>query len=133
MKAADGSDSLDTSSNKIPLLLGDQTLWWVMNDLNTEQHKHFFSTDPMGIEVQITVFGFKESSPWNDMMFIKWKMINKSGNDYDECYITLWDDPDIGIEWPIAEPVLSSKDAQLARLADVGTDFVYDAGARAGI
>jgi dTDP-4-dehydrorhamnose 3,5-epimerase len=31
----------------------------------------------------------------------------------------LWNDPDIGIEWPIAEPVLSAKDARAPRLADV--------------
>ncbi len=30
-----------------------------------------------------------------------------------------WDDPDIGIEWPITEPVLSDKDAGAPLLADV--------------
>jgi dTDP-4-dehydrorhamnose 3,5-epimerase len=31
-----------------------------------------------------------------------------------------WNDPDIGIEWPLAEPVLSGKDAAAPRLRDVG-------------
>jgi dTDP-4-dehydrorhamnose 3,5-epimerase len=31
----------------------------------------------------------------------------------------LWNDPDIGIEWPVREPVLSSKDAAAPRLKDV--------------
>lgn len=31
----------------------------------------------------------------------------------------LWNDPDIGIEWPIDEPVLSGKDQQAPRLKDV--------------
>jgi dTDP-4-dehydrorhamnose 3,5-epimerase len=30
----------------------------------------------------------------------------------------VWNDPAIGIEWPIAEPVLSGKDANAPRLAD---------------
>ena len=30
-----------------------------------------------------------------------------------------WDDPDIGITWPVAEPVLSPKDAAAPRLRDV--------------
>lgn len=29
-----------------------------------------------------------------------------------------WDDPDIGIEWPIAAPILSAKDAAAGSLAD---------------
>lgn len=31
----------------------------------------------------------------------------------------IWDDPDVAIEWPIANPSLSSKDALLPRLADL--------------
>jgi dTDP-4-dehydrorhamnose 3,5-epimerase len=30
-----------------------------------------------------------------------------------------WDDPDIGIEWPISDPVLSAKDAAAPRLAEL--------------
>jgi dTDP-4-dehydrorhamnose 3,5-epimerase len=30
----------------------------------------------------------------------------------------LWNDPDIGIDWPIAEPVLSAKDSMAPRLAE---------------
>ena len=30
-----------------------------------------------------------------------------------------WDDPDLGIDWPIAEPSLSGKDANAPRLKDV--------------
>ena len=31
----------------------------------------------------------------------------------------MWNDPDIGIEWPLAAPVLSKKDAAAPRLADI--------------
>lgn len=31
----------------------------------------------------------------------------------------IWNDPDIGIEWPITEPVLSEKDGRAPRLKDV--------------
>lgn len=31
----------------------------------------------------------------------------------------VWDDPDAGIEWPIADPVLSEKDRQLPTLAEL--------------
>ena len=37
----------------------------------------------------------------------------------------LWNDPAIGIEWPIAEPLLSSRDARLPLLQDADVDFVH--------
>ncbi len=37
----------------------------------------------------------------------------------------LWNDPEIGIVWPIREPVLSPKDAVQPRLRDADNSFVY--------
>jgi dTDP-4-dehydrorhamnose 3,5-epimerase len=37
----------------------------------------------------------------------------------------LWNDPAIGIEWPIPEPVLSAKDANAPRLADAAALPAY--------
>jgi len=38
----------------------------------------------------------------------------------------LWNDPAIGIRWPISEPILSAKDAQLPCLQDADIKFVYE-------
>jgi dTDP-4-dehydrorhamnose 3,5-epimerase len=37
----------------------------------------------------------------------------------------LWNDPDIGVAWPIAAPLLSTKDSRQPRLQDADNDFVY--------
>ncbi|MGQ5712408.1 dTDP-4-dehydrorhamnose 3,5-epimerase [Desulforudis sp. DRI-14] len=37
----------------------------------------------------------------------------------------IYDDPDIGITWPVAQPILSPKDARLPRLEDADNNFVY--------
>jgi dTDP-4-dehydrorhamnose 3,5-epimerase len=34
-----------------------------------------------------------------------------------------WDDPGVGIEWPVADPVLSEKDAQAPLLKDADNNF----------
>jgi len=37
----------------------------------------------------------------------------------------LWDDSDLGISWPVAEPVLSPKDRLLPRLKDFQSPFAF--------
>nr|NIV32120.1 dTDP-4-dehydrorhamnose 3,5-epimerase [Anaerolineae bacterium] len=36
-----------------------------------------------------------------------------------------WDDPDVGIEWPVAEPILSARDAELPLLRDAENNFRF--------
>lgn len=37
----------------------------------------------------------------------------------------LWNDPDIGIEWPIENPEISEKDRMAKRLNEIDSNFVY--------
>jgi dTDP-4-dehydrorhamnose 3,5-epimerase len=43
----------------------------------------------------------------------------------DECAIR-WDDPDIGIEWPIKDPLLSEKDSKGLRLSEVPVEKLFE-------
>lgn len=36
----------------------------------------------------------------------------------------IWNDPDIGIEWPLTDPTLSNRDVALPRLADLPADRI---------
>ncbi len=45
----------------------------------------------------------------------------------EEEFSVLWNDPEIGIPWPIAEPILSEKDRRAPRLRDV-QDRLLDYG-----
>ncbi|MCL4454661.1 MAG: dTDP-4-dehydrorhamnose 3,5-epimerase [Deinococcus sp.] len=36
-----------------------------------------------------------------------------------------WNDPEIGIEWPVANPTVSARDAALGPLAQVDSGFIY--------
>jgi dTDP-4-dehydrorhamnose 3,5-epimerase len=36
-----------------------------------------------------------------------------------------WNDPDVGVEWPVAEPLLSQRDTQAPRLAEVADELPF--------
>jgi len=96
LKAADGSDSLDADGHKIPGLIGDQMLFFVINDADATEHTNLFSTQPMGVECQYELFGFNRSDQLGDILFVKQTFINKSEIDFDSVYVSAWSDPDMG-------------------------------------
>ncbi|HEX9614338.1 MAG TPA: hypothetical protein VGA55_02485, partial [Bacteroidota bacterium] len=79
-----------------PLLLGDQTLWCVFNDVDSALHNKMFSTKTMGIEVQMTVWGYDRPDFWGDIMFVKAKLIHRGTEIFDSAYFAIWDDADLG-------------------------------------
>lgn len=77
-------------------LNGDQTLWWVFNDVGNI-HAESSSTSSLGIEVQAQAFAFcATSSDINNVTFYSYKIINRSSNTYSNCYAGIWTDPDLG-------------------------------------
>ncbi len=80
-----------------PLLIGDQTLWCVYNDADPSVHQSDEGrTGPMGIEIQQTVFGFDWPGALGNVVFVKFKVINKCDNTMDSTYFSVWCDPDVG-------------------------------------
>jgi dTDP-4-dehydrorhamnose 3,5-epimerase len=59
----------------------------------------------------------------SDIADVFYKMTGYYSHEHDRGI--LWNDPDIGIRWPIAEPQLSAKDAKAPRLKDSDNNFVY--------
>lgn len=88
-------DSLDASGNRIPLIVGDMTVWAVFNDNDLDYHVNMH-TSPLGIEVQLTAFGFNRADALGNTVFYKWKLINKGGNTIDNAFVTVWTDVDLG-------------------------------------
>ena len=79
-----------------PEFIGDQVIWFVINDGDVAEHGNIFGTLPLGIEVQFTIWGYDRPDAFGDMMFIKALIINKGGTDVDDTIIGLWSDPDLG-------------------------------------
>ncbi|MBI5471778.1 MAG: T9SS type A sorting domain-containing protein [Ignavibacteriae bacterium] len=78
-----------------PLLIGDATIFCVFNDNNQALHTNM-NTLPVGVEVQLTAFAFNRSDALGNNIFYKWKFINKSGQQIDSAFVTVWTDIDLG-------------------------------------
>ncbi len=102
--ATDGAPFKDVDNNgvynpsiDIPGIPGaDQTLWHVSNDLDQTLTQDMYGSDPIGMEVQRTIWGYNRSGALGNAIFIKYKLINKSGYPINDMYVTKASDPDLG-------------------------------------
>ena len=78
-----------------PKFLGDETMWFVANDLDSGASEFCYGSPPIGLEIQVTIFSSKREDLKN-AVFKKYKFINKSGNDIKDMYLGIWVDPDLG-------------------------------------
>jgi hypothetical protein len=88
-------DGIYTSGIDEPKIIGDETLFFVANDLDTTTTKYTYGSGPIGLEIQTTVFGYN-TKLLKDVVFKKYKIINKSVNTITDMYFTYWADDDLG-------------------------------------
>jgi hypothetical protein len=78
-----------------------QTIWYVVNDLNPALTNSLYGSNPIGIEMQVTVWGYNQSGAMGEALFHRYVLINKgaapTGADtIRNMYVSQWADPDIG-------------------------------------
>ena len=83
-------------ANGKPYSLGDETAFFVANDLDTVKSQYFAGSNPIGLEIQHTIYGYKSDGFLGDVLFKNYEMINKSNYTIDSMYIGLWSDGDLG-------------------------------------
>lgn len=74
----------------------DQTIWFVANDLDPSKTTFLYGAQPLGIEMQATIWAYSQSGALGNMFFRKYKIINKSTNTFDSMYVSMWSDIDLG-------------------------------------
>ncbi len=89
-------DGAFTSGVDQPDFVGDEVLWYVANDLDPARSTFTYGSQPLGLEFQTTIFGFNRTGALGDMVFKKYKIINKGGNTIRDMYIGYWSDTDLG-------------------------------------
>ena len=88
-------DGVYTPGIDNPKIFGDETLFFVANDLDTATTLYTYGSNPIGLEFQVTTFGYN-CELLKDAVFKKYKIINKSPDTVTDMYLTYWTDDDLG-------------------------------------
>lgn len=80
----------------------DQVVWFVANDLNSSQCAQLAGSPPIGLEVQVTLWGYNRSDALGNVAFKRYRLIYKgtatTPNDavIDSTFFAVFSDPDLG-------------------------------------
>jgi hypothetical protein len=91
-------DGVFTRGVDIPKYMGDQTLWYVMNDVGPDTGVYHYRTTStrIGLEIQVTTYGFDRVDDLGDVVFRDYKIINKSGAALNDFFLGYFGDLEIG-------------------------------------
>lgn len=92
----DGDGVYDWRKGDYPLIKGDQCIFFVYND--ARPHTESESNNPLNIEIHAMAYAFGDQTDtafWNSMFF-NYTIHNRSSNDYNDVYLGVWADFDIG-------------------------------------
>ena len=79
-----------------PLIKGDESIFFIYND--AKEHGETEGL-PLGVEIHCMAWAFKngsERNPFNNTVFMSYKIFNRSMQTYYDTYISVWTDFDIG-------------------------------------
>jgi len=89
------NDGIYTPGIDKPDYVGDEVLFYVANDADSNTSRFTYGSDPIGLEFQTTVYAFDREESKN-VVFKKYKIINKGINTISDLFFSYWADDDLG-------------------------------------
>ena len=87
---------VDLAGGERPAILGDQSIWWIMNDRGNLHNAPGADTPPVGLEVHVMAFAFNASGPIGNSTFFKYDVYYKGREPLTDAYMGVYSDPDLG-------------------------------------
>ena len=87
---------INLAGGERPAILGDQSIWWIMNDRGNDHVAPGADTPPIGIEVHAMAFAFNSAGPIGDATFYKYDIYYKGTEPLTDAYLAVYSDPDLG-------------------------------------
>ena len=77
-----------------PDLIGDQAVWWIMNDVgNTHNNTE---APPIGVEMRVQAFAFNRADALGNTTFFKYNVTYKGDEPLTDIFLSIFSDPDLG-------------------------------------
>ena len=98
----DGDGQYDPAVDEPGLASADQVIWFAINDLDQGATTNLYGSLPIGLETQVTLWGYARSDALGDVIFKKYKIIYKGTAEaaddavIEDMYFAQWSDPDLG-------------------------------------
>ena len=84
---------IDLEAGERPEMIGDQMLWWIMNDAGGERR---FDELPIGIEVHGTAFAFDVPGDLGNTTFYRKRLFVRRSASLDSAFVSVYADTDLG-------------------------------------
>ncbi len=85
---------IDLAGGERPAILGDQSIWWIMNDRGNEHRG--VSSPPIGLEVHATAFAFRTGGDIGNATFYKYDFYYRGNWPFTDVHMAIFSDPDLG-------------------------------------
>ena len=98
----DGDGRYDPAVDEPGLASADQVIWFAINDLDEGSVASLYGSLPIGIETQVTLWGYARTDALGDVIFKKYRLIYKGTAStpdsarIEDMYLSQWSDPDLG-------------------------------------
>ena len=88
---------IDLAAGERPAILGDQSIWWVMNDRGNDHSELGYSrTPPIGLEVHGMAYAFNVGGDVGNTTFYRYNLYLRGSVPLDYAYVAVFFDSDLG-------------------------------------
>ncbi|MDE2807764.1 MAG: T9SS type A sorting domain-containing protein [Gemmatimonadota bacterium] len=98
----DGDGEYNPDTDEPGVAGADQVAWFVINDLDVGAAQALYGSKPVGLEVQVLLWGYARTDALGDVIFKKFTVIYKGTSAtpdtarIEDMYFAQWSDPDLG-------------------------------------
>ena len=105
----------DLDAGDRPGMIGDQTAWWIMNDVGNAHATT--GSDPIGLEVQVSAFAFARPGNIGNVTAYRYRLTYHGTQELTNAWFGFWTDVDLG----------NASDDLVGSDTTRGMGFVYNA------